>query len=429
MMVFHDNTSLRHTEIKLIEAKARAEQSDNLKSAFLANMSHEIRTPMNAIIGFSNLLNDAEVSKEEREEFIEHIKNSGNILLQLIDDIIDISKLDAGQIVQENQRISVTRLFGELFSYYNENLSESGKKDIQLLVSGIKDNTDWSLMADGVKINRIMRHLLANAVKFTSSGFIEFGVEMQSPDVLLFHVQDSGIGIAREKQSMIFERFSRVMTGTSQDYGGTGMGLAICKGLTELMGGRIWVESNLGKGSTFYFSLPVTQLEQQPISESLTDIYGKLVPVISPVTQEMPIEPGLISEIPATGELIHVDNWKNRVILVIEPEEMVYLNIEMILRQTHVNLFWAKTMQQAINYLEKNNPADAVIASSQMTDAPVGDSIKYLISRLPEIPVIAIIPYEGSPMNKICRDLGCLTAIPKPIKPSHLLRALGPYMA
>ncbi|MCX6224034.1 MAG: ATP-binding protein, partial [Bacteroidia bacterium] len=243
MLVFHDITSLKLTEFKLVEAKARAEQADNLKSAFLANMSHEIRTPMNVIIGFSNLLNDAEVSKEERNEFIEHIKNSGNSLLQLIDDIIDISKLDAGQIVQENSRISITRLLAELFAYFNESLQEAGKKDVQLLVNGLRENVDLTVVADGVKINRIMRHLLANAVKFTSSGFIEFGVKTESPDVLLFSVQDSGIGIAREKQGMIFERFSRVMTGTRQEYDGTGMGLAICKGLTELMGGRIWVES------------------------------------------------------------------------------------------------------------------------------------------------------------------------------------------
>jgi len=429
MLVFHDITSLKLTEIKLIEAKVRAEQADNLKSAFLANMSHEIRTPMNAIIGFSNLLNDAEVSNEERNEFIEHIKNSGHSLLQLIDDIIDISKLDAGQIVQENQRISITRLLAELFSYFNENLQESGKKDVQLLVNGIRENIDWSVMADGAKINRIMRLLLANAVKFTTSGFIEFGVKIESPDVLLFYVQDSGIGIALEKQGMIFERFSRVITGTRQEYGGTGMGLAICKGLTELMGGRISVESSLGAGSTFFVSLPVSQLEEHPISESLLDIYGKPASVIPIPPPEIPVEPGLISELSETGELPWPDNWNGKVILVLEPEEMVYLNIEMILRQTRVNLFWAKSMKEALNYLDRNNPVDSVIASAQLDDATVEDSINFLTSRLPEIPIIAIIPFEGSSLDKICRDLGCLTTIPKPIKPAHLLRALNPYMS
>jgi len=429
MLVFHDITSLKITEIKLTEAKAHAEQADNLKSDFLANMSHEIRTPMNAIIGFSNLLNDAGVSNDERNEFIEHIKNSGYSLLQLIDDIIDISKLNANQIVQENHRISITRLLAELFSYFNENLQESGKKDVQLLVNGIRENIDWSVMADGVKINRIMRLLLANAVKFTNSGFVEFGVKMESPDVLLFYVQDSGIGIAKEKQGMIFERFSRVMTGTRQEYGGTGMGLAICKGLTELMGGRIWVESSLGAGSTFFVSLPVSQVEEHPISKSLLDIYGKLAPAITIPVQEIPVEPGLIPELSETSELQQQDNWKSKVILVLEPEEMVYLNIEMILRQTRVNLFWAKSMKEALNYLEKNNPVNSVVASAQLIDSTVEDSINFFTSRLPGIPIIAIIPFEGSSLDRICRDLGCLTTIPKPIKPAHLLGALHPYMS
>ncbi|MDD4645037.1 MAG: ATP-binding protein [Bacteroidales bacterium] len=414
MLVFHDITSLKLTEFKLIEAKARAEQADNLKSAFLANMSHEIRTPMNAIIGFSNLLNDEEVSSEERNEFIEHIKNSGNSLLQLIDDIIDISKLDTGQIVVENHRVSVTRLLAELFSFYNESLQEEGKKDIHLLVSGIQENVDWSVMADGVKINQIMRHLLANAVKFTSSGFIEFGVKVENPDNLLFYVQDSGIGIAREKQGMIFERFSRVLTGTHQDYSGTGMGLAICKGLTELLGGKIWVESSLGAGSTFYVSIPVSQIEQQPLADKMYDVYGRLTPVIP------------FSE---TLELAQKSLWNKNIILVLEPEEIVYLNVEMILRPTKVNLFWAKNMHEARNFLDRNNPIVSIVASAVLEDATVEELIGFLKMKLPNVPIIAIIPFAESPLDKTCNDLGCSTTIPKPIKPVDLITALTPYMS
>ncbi len=428
-LILHDVTSLKITEIKLNEAKDRAEQSDNLKSAFLANMSHEIRTPMNVIIGFSNLLNDSEVSQEERDEFVEHIKNSGNSLLQLIDDIIDISKLDAGQIVQENSRLSITRLLAELFAFYNEQLQESGKKDIQLLVNGIRENVDWTVMADGIKINRIFRHLLSNAVKFTGSGYIEFGVKMETPDELKFYVQDSGIGIAREKQGMIFERFSRVMTGTRQEYGGTGMGLAICKGLTELMGGRIWVESNLGAGSTFYVSLPVSQVEEHPVKESLRDIYERAASALHVPAPEIPTEAGIISESAETSQLVPQDDWRNRVILVLEPEEIGYLNIEMILRQTHVNLVWVKSVTEASNYLDKKNPVNLLLSSAQLNEKSLEEALNSLTAKLPGIPSIAIVPIEGSPLVKTCHDLGFGTVVSKPIMPARLLQALRPILS
>ncbi len=427
-MIFHDVTSLKVTEIKLNEAKDRAEQSDNLKSAFLANMSHEIRTPMNVIIGFSNLLNDAEVSPEERDEFIEHIKNSGNSLLQLIDDIIDISKLDAGQIAPEISRVSLTRLLAELFAYFNESLQEVGKKDVQLLVNGIQENIDWTVMADGVKLNRIFRHLLSNAVKFTGSGYIEFGVRMDSPDVLLLYVQDSGIGIAREKQGMIFERFSRVMTGTREEYGGTGMGLAICKGLTELMGGKIWVESNLGAGSTFYVSLPVSQVEEHPVQDSLRDIYEKAASVIHVPAPEVPEEAGLIAESVETEGLLLQDHWSDRIVLVLEPSELGYLNIEMILRQTRINLVWVKSLSEALNYLDKNNPVNALIASAQFSETSLSDAFNSLNSRLPGIPAIAIIPQEESSMARTCHEVGFAAVIHKPILPVRLLQALRPFL-
>lgn len=144
---------------------------------------------------------------------------------------------------------------------------------------------------------------------------------------------------------------------------------------------------------------------------------------------EIPVEAGLISELPETGDLLRVDNWTNKVVLVLEPEEMVYLNIEMILRQTRVHLIWTKSMSEAMNYLDRENPVDSVIASAQLTDATVEDSMSFFLSRLPKVPVISVIPFEGSSLNRICRDLGCLTAIPKPIKPARLLRALSPYMS
>jgi PAS domain S-box-containing protein len=282
ILLFRNITALKQTEARLSDARARAGQADQLKTAFLANMSHEIRTPMNAIIGFSNLLNEKNVTEEERREFTGHIKSSGDALLQLIDDIIDISRLDAGQMIQENSNLSITALLSELSTYVSEILKDFNKPDIQVKVTGISKDADWPVMADGVKIKRIMRHILSNAVKFTDQGFIEIGVNFPEPAVMLLYVKDTGMGIAHEKQEMIFERFSRVTTGPMQAHSGTGMGLAICRGLAELMGGTIRVESNLGSGSTFYFTLPVTRPVHQPAP-------GFPVPTISRLITGIPV--------------------------------------------------------------------------------------------------------------------------------------------
>jgi signal transduction histidine kinase/CheY-like chemotaxis protein len=428
MLVFHDITPLKLAEHKLIEAKARAEQSDNLKSAFLANMSHEIRTPMNVIIGFSNLLNDAEVSAIEREEFIGHIRNSGNSLLQLIDDIIDVSKLDAGQMMVDVSRMSVSRMLAELFSWFNENLLEEGKENIQLLVTGISGTNELIVAGDAPKINRIMRHLIANAVKFTTTGYIEFGAQIETPGQLLLYVQDSGIGIAKEKQGMIFERFSRVMTGTRQEYGGTGMGLAICKGLAELLGGKIWVESSLGAGSTFYVQLPVTATEEIAVDMTLSDLYG--IPVTYPAlrVREVPAEPGLIYESIGSDGISSMESWRSKTILILEEDEIGYLNIEMILRTTHANLVWVRSVAEASNYLDGNNKMDAAVVSASLTGADLAEVTGLLFARIPELPVVAIIPDKSSAAGNICRDLGCSACLPRPVMPGQLLAALAPFM-
>jgi len=240
-------------------------------------------------------------------------------------------------------------------------------------------------------------------------------------------VQDSGIGIAREKQGMIFERFSRVMTGTSQDYGGTGMGLAICKGMTELMGGTIRVESNLGVGSTFFVELPVSQMEVKPITDSMARDVSRMTPA-SLAIPEPPETPGLIGS-EGLSVSLRQDNWSSRVILVIEEEEMVYLNIEMILRPTRVNLIWAKTMSEAMNCLGNKNPLAAAILSTQLQNTVPEASINSLLLAQPGIPVLAIVAYTDSPVGHTCLELGCVATISKPVMPASLLKALTPYLS
>ncbi len=462
MLVFHDVTSIKESEIKLRDAKTKAEEADNLKSAFLANMSHEIRTPMNAIIGFSNLLNDAGVSEEEKAEFIEHIKNSGNSLLHLIDDIIDLSKLDAGQMELEEQVFSVQRLLSELFSFFNEELQTQGKTNIQLLVKGMSADSDWWVVGDLEKIRRVLKNLIDNALKFTHQGFVEFGASYQLSGKLAFFVQDTGIGIAREKQSMIFDRFSRVITGTRQEYGGTGLGLAVCKSLSELLKAQLTLTSTPGKGTTFQFSVPVRKAaDYHPPVAKLEDFIPmtkeepfvfvpRPAPVVQPVSElrppfvpedisgmtmadilpEMPVDAGLIfsdSDVPEGGFTLD-DSWASNSIMVIESDEMAYLYLEMILRQTRVNLVWVKKLSEAANYLDRPNQLDAVIMSTQLQDASLQEVVRTIKSRSSVLPILAITPFEGSALNRQCRELGCAATIAKPLKPAPLMDAIRVYL-
>ncbi len=235
---------------QLIEARKKAEISDKLKTSFLANMSHEIRTPMNAIIGFSSLLELDSKSEESKNEYIKHIQNSGKHLLKLIDDIIDIAKIEAGEVVIENKAMNINSLMDELLIYF----SYLNKKNIKLIVSNYFECSHSAILADESRLRQIMINLINNAMKFTHTGSIEFGY-ICTGKYLQFYVKDTGIGIPENMQQTIFERFRQV-DHNHKYYGGAGLGLTITQNLLKLMGGHIWLVSEVNQGSTFYFTLP-----------------------------------------------------------------------------------------------------------------------------------------------------------------------------
>jgi PAS domain S-box-containing protein len=237
-------------------SKEKAEESDRLKSAFLANMSHEIRTPLNAILGFSDMLtDDSELSQEVKEEYSSIINRNADNLLHIIDDILDISKLETGQVKIIKKTFDPIRTLNELFIQYQRKIAETGKENITLKLK-IPD-FPVSVHTDKVRLNQILSNLLNNSRKFTHQGEIEFGVMDISEQRITFFVSDTGIGIEKSVQSTIFERFRQANDSTTRLYGGAGLGLAIVKNLIELMEGEISLESELGKGTTFKFWLPL----------------------------------------------------------------------------------------------------------------------------------------------------------------------------
>ena len=241
----------KQMEAELLIAKNKAEESDRLKSAFLANMSHEIRTPLNSIIGFSELLADSHFEIEQKDEFIGHIISNGNSLLSIISDIMDISKMESGMVSIRTKEVHVSKIVTEIRKQFLTRFEEKGI-DFQISC----ESELITIMADPERLNQIFNNLVSNALKFTTKGVVllEF---YPVGKMLQFQVKDTGIGIPVEFHSKIFDRFSQVETSNSRRYGGNGLGLAITKNLIELMGGTIWLESEPGEGTSFYFTLPL----------------------------------------------------------------------------------------------------------------------------------------------------------------------------
>ena len=255
-----DINDRKKMETELLVSKEKAEESDRLKSAFLDNMSHEIRTPLNSIIGFSDLLLDPDFGQDQRDEFIRMIGASGNNLLNIINDIIDLSKIESGQISFKISRLSIQKLIGDIQKEYSYRAVEKG---IELRLDPSTSNLkDIYFESDELRLKQILINFVGNAIKFTEKGYIEIGFRIEE-NRIEFYVKDTGIGIPEEYHEKIFERFRQVDSSYTRKYGGNGLGLAISKSLAELLGGEIWMESEVGKGSTFFFTIPKAIVGEQ----------------------------------------------------------------------------------------------------------------------------------------------------------------------
>lgn len=382
-----------HTAEELNAAITRAEESDRLKSMFLSNMSHDIRTPMNAIVGFSEMLLDPSISREESMRFLDIIINSGDALLRLINDIIDISKIEARQLKIIKSNFSLNELFSDLYLSFSEEMSRNKHEDIRLIVNKQYPEKDYTLYTDIIRLRQIFSNLLGNALKFTDWGSIEFGYTFSDPKVFRFFVRDSGIGIPKDKMDIIFERFGQIEETHDRNKGGTGLGLAISKSLVELLGGAIWVESEVGQGTCIYFTLPAVS------STRSSDL------------------PGEISNVWDYDLL----DWSDKLILVAEDVDSNYFLIQTILKKTGVQVQWAKNGQEAYEMCRKNYEIDLVLMDIQMPVMNGYDATREIKKIRPSLPVIAQTAYAMSGEKEKSIDAGCDDYIPKPLKKKELL--------
>jgi signal transduction histidine kinase len=249
-----DITGLKQTQDDLILAKEKALEADKLKSTFLANMSHEIRTPLNSITGFSELIQDEDLTPEERQDMCRIIEKNSNQLLKLVNDIIEISKIESEQIKLIFRNFDINHLMNELVQEIELDMYRKRKILPFKVLKGFKDGHLFS--SDEFRIKQIFQHLLDNALKFTSEGEIEFGYEvLEQSNEVEFFVKDTGIGIPADKQESIFELFRQLDESSTRKYGGTGLGLSICKRLVAALEGKMWVDSKVNEGATFRFRL------------------------------------------------------------------------------------------------------------------------------------------------------------------------------
>jgi len=252
------NQQLYETNISLFEAKKKAEESDKLKSAFLANISHEIRTPLNSIVGFSSLLNLPNQGEDVRRRYIEVIALNSESLLELIDKIIDLSKIETQQVTFNIRNFSIDELISELMNEFEQ---QNQNHKVQFYTDKISLNKELFANSDRVRVKQVFSGLLSNAFKFTHSGFVEFGYCQSEKDGILLYVKDSGIGIHENDHQAIFHQFRKLNENSGKVFSGAGMGLTITQKLVELLGGDIWIDSEPDKGSTFYFTLQGLELK------------------------------------------------------------------------------------------------------------------------------------------------------------------------
>lgn len=378
-----------------------AEESDKLKSAFLANMSHELRTPMNAIIAFTNFLKDQKLPRDKREEYVNYIASAGESLLNLIDDIIDIAKIESRELAIHTSRCNITRLLNELNNIFTELKKKKNKDSIQLILDPYCLRNNVFIDTDPYRLKQILSNLLENALKYTFKGSVEFGY-VQKNKQLEFYVKDTGVGIPEDKFDFIFERFSQIDQPVEKQFGGTGLGLAITRNLVKLLGGKIRIESVVNKGSTFYFTLPYKDIYIEP--------YSAKAPAGSP------------------DSISFFDyRWQGKTILVAEDEDLNYKVLESALSRTNAKVLRANNGVEAIENI-RNNHIDLVLMDIQM---PTMDGYKatQAIKRINHnIPVIAQTSFAMEGEKEKCLFAGCDDYLAKPLDLNELFSKINKYI-
>jgi len=390
------NQRLEWQKEELEKAKEKAEESDRLKSAFLANMSHEIRTPMNGIMGFAQLLKEKETNPAQRKEYLNIIYGRTKHLLQIINDIVDISKIEANQLDIHPGHFDLNELMDSLFKEQSKELDELSKAHIKLKMTKGSRKDNFYIEGDSRRIRQVLLNLLSNAMKFTEKGSVEFGYKLENADHMTFYVKDTGVGISREKQKEIFERFRQGDETFNRKHEGTGLGLTISKNLVELMNGSIWLHSEKNEGAAFYFTIPFKQTKED--------------------TKE------------ATETNHENYQWKDVNILLVEDDLASQELIHAGLSTTQANLTYCDTGQKALETLTHQNKFDVILMDIRLPDINGLEVTREIRKSNMKIPIIAQTAHAMGEDRQKCLQAGANDYIAKPIDIHELMTTLNRYI-
>lgn len=401
LTISRDITALKKVHEDLIKANKEAEASNKLKSSFLANISHEIRTPLNSVVGFANLLLANDITNDVKEEYIEHINHNSEKLLQIIGDIIDLSRLESSQIEITYEEASVNNIVSEVVEDSRKIIRRNEKPIVITVMNMLEENGDL-VFTDRVWLKRVLNHLMDNAVKFTLEGSVRLSYSKEN-DSLVFRVKDTGIGINQENLDHIFEEFRQEIDGHHRPFEGLGVGLTLAREVVQRMGGKIYVQSEKGVGSEFSFSIPY-----RPAGGSTR----------------------LKSRLEAAGIGSHGGpvNWSNRTCLLVDDNKDVLLYLNRTLADTHITTLNARSGPEAIELVKSTPGIDVVLLDMQMPEMNGIEATREIRNIRKDIPIIAQTAFIFEDDKDIILEAGCDACLIKPIRKDHLLTVMSSFL-
>ena len=388
-----DITDKKRMLRELLEAKEKAEESDRLKSAFLANMSHEIRTPMNGILGFTDLLSEQNIGAAEREEFIRIIKKSGQRMLNTVNDIIEISKIETGQVSLQKAKVDINKEMEDIYAFF---LPEAEAKGLRMFFEFEPSAQGLVLETDLVKLNSILTNLIKNAIKYTEKGSIRIGFNRKDECEILFFVEDTGIGIPLHRQEAVFDRFIQADMGDTRAYQGSGLGLSIAKSYVEMLGGEISLVSAPGEGSRFSFSLP---------------FHGE----------------GKAKEDEAPQKPLEEDLYRKLKVLIADDDEVADMFLTLVVQDVAFEVLHATNGEQAVSISKANPDIDLILMDIKMPLMDGYDATRSIRTFNPEVVIIAQTAYAIAGDREKALEAGCTDYITKPVKADLLLKMIRSY--